>query len=131
MAYLLDTHVIIWASIVPTKLNQKCMDILTNFDNQVFFSAASIWEVAIKYDLGEIDIEPYVLRKELLDNGFKELPIKGEHTVNVLTLPDKMHKDPFDRILVSQTKLEKMIFITADEKIIKHAGKYIKIEVCN
>ncbi len=47
MAYLLDTHVIIWASIAPTKLNQKCMDILTNFDNQVFFSAASIWEVAI------------------------------------------------------------------------------------
>ncbi|MCC8376145.1 MULTISPECIES: PIN domain-containing protein [Photorhabdus] len=52
------------------------MDILTNFDNQVFFSAASIWEVAIKYDLGKIDIEPHVLRKELLDNDFKELPIK-------------------------------------------------------
>lgn len=131
MIYLLDTHILIWVSIAPEKLNQKCIDVITSFDNEVFFSSASIWEVAIKSDLGIINLKPKILRKELLNNGFKELYVKGEHAMNLSTLPD-MHKDPFDRILVSQSKVEKMTFITADEKIIGLAEKmYLNLLACN
>ncbi|NHB91140.1 type II toxin-antitoxin system VapC family toxin [Photorhabdus cinerea] len=131
MNYLLDTHVLIWLSLTPERINNKSTDIITSFDNEVFFSAASIWEVAIKFSIGKINLRPDILRKGLLDNGFKELHVKSGHAVNIPSLPE-MHKDPFDRILISQAKVEKMTLITADEKILKYmTNKYIKVEACN
>lgn len=126
MIYLLDTHILIWLAAKPEKLNKEVESIITNYNNDIYFSVANIWEVAIKKALKKIEIDPELLRKGLFNNGFKELTLKGEHVLNTLKLPD-MHQDPFDRILVSQARVENYTLITADSKIIDSASGYITI----
>ena len=87
------------------------------------FSAASIWEVAIKNGLGRADfsVDPRVLRRGLLEHGYVELPVTGAHAAAVDVLPD-IHRDPFDRLLIAQAHAEGLTLLTADRVIGRYPG---------
>lgn len=128
MKYILDTHVLLWAAGNVSRLSAETEFLLSERDNELFFSPASLWEVAIKNALGRKDfkVEPHLLRRALLDNGYRELPITSEHAVGLSVLPD-IHKDPFDRILVAQSIVESFTLITADEQVASYPGPIMKI----
>lgn len=121
MKLLLDTHVLLWAAGQPEKLSSGARKLIESRRNELFFSAANLWEVAIKHDLGRKDfrVDPRLLRRGLLDNGYEELPITSEHAVAVEGLPP-IHKDPFDRLLVAQAMIEGMTLLTRDPQVAKY-----------
>lgn len=123
MKLLLDTHVLLWAAGQPERLSVGAKRLLNNQKNELIFSAASLWEIAIKRSLGRDDfrVEPRVLRRALLDNGYTELPITSDHAVGVDTLPD-LHRDPFDRILLAQALAEGVTLVTADAQLARYRG---------
>ncbi|MEN1959501.1 type II toxin-antitoxin system VapC family toxin [Luteimonas sp. MJ246] len=123
MKYLLDTHLLLWAAAEPKRLPKKARTLLEDASNTLLFSAASLWEVAIKANLGrpDFDVEPAVLRRGLLDNGYVELPIVSEHAVATGTLPP-IHRDPFDRLLVAQAQVEGITLLTADPVVLQYPG---------
>lgn len=96
--------------------------------NDLLFSAASMWEITIKSSLGRKDfrVEPRVLRRALLDNGYQELPVTSEHAVNLDSLP-AIHRDPFDRILIAQVIAEGVTLLTADRRIAEYSGPIRKV----
>jgi len=120
---LLDTHVLLWAAAEPSKLSPRATELIGNEENRPFFSAASLWEVVIKNGLGRPDfrVDPHLLRRGLVDNGYSELPITSQHTLAVSHLPD-IHKDPFDRILVAQAETEGFLLLTSDELVARYPG---------
>ena len=105
MKLLLDTQLLLWAAGQPERLSAAARKLLKDPRNQLLFSAASLWEIAIKNTLGREDfrVEPRLLRRGLLDNGYAELPVTSQHAVNIDSLPP-LHKDPFDRMLVCQAQ---------------------------
>jgi PIN domain nuclease of toxin-antitoxin system len=121
--FLLDTHLLLWAAGVPERLPAGARSLLEDPLNEPVFSAASLWEVAIKNGLGRPDfqVDARVLRRGLLDNGYQELAIGGQHAVFVESLPP-IHKDPFDRILIAQATLEGIILLTADALVAQYPG---------
>lgn len=123
MKLLLDTHLLLSAAGEPRQLSPKVRNLIDNANNQLFFSAASIWEVAIKRALGRSDFQadPRLLRRGLLDNGYGELPIASEHVVAIETLPS-VHKDPFDRVLIAQATVEGIQLLTMDTVVAKYPG---------
>ncbi len=123
MKLLLDTQILIWASAAPLRIPLAGRVLLEDGQNDLYFSAASIWEIAIKRSLGRagFDVETRVLRRGLLDNGYAEIPVTSNHSVLLENLP-AIHKDPFDRILVAQAMAEGMVLITTDEMISKYPG---------
>ena len=123
MNVLLDTHVLLWAAGEPEKLTVAARELLEDPGNHLFFSAASLWEVAIKASLGKDDfmVEPRLLRRGLADNGYNELPVTGAHAVAIGGLP-LIHKDPFDRILVAQAQVEGLHLITSDKLVSQYPG---------
>lgn len=123
MKLLLDTHVLLWAAGQPEKLPSGARKLIENRRNSLFFSAANLWEVAIKHDLGRKDfrVDPRLLRRGLLDNGYEDLPITSEHAVAVDGLPP-IHKDPFDRLLVAQAMVEGITLLTVDPQVAKYPG---------
>jgi len=120
---LLDTHLLLWAASAPERLPAAALTLLDDAANILLFSAASLWEIAIKRSLGRADfqVDPRVLRRGLLDNGYEELSISSEHAVFIDSLPD-LHKDPFDRILVAQATVEGITLLTADAVIAQYPG---------
>lgn len=123
MKLLLDTHLLLWAAGDPGRLSPAARLMIESPDNELFFSAASLWEIAIKHGLDRPDfqVDSRVLRRGLLDNGYKELPITSEHAVAVEGLPP-IHKDPFDRILVAQATVEGITLITSDAVVKQYPG---------
>ncbi len=123
MRILLDTHVLLWAAATPERLPPAARALIEDAANEPCFSAASLWEVAIKSGLGRDDfsIDPRLLRRALLENGYAELPITGAHAVAVDLLPP-IHGDPFDRLLVAQAQIEAMTLLTADEIVARYPG---------
>src|SRR3954452_4197685 len=115
MKLLLDTHVLLWAAGQPDRLPSKARKLLDDRRNEPIFSSASLWEIAIKSGLGRSDFraDARLLRRGLLDNGYGELAITSLHVVAVESLPP-IHKDPFDRMLVAQSMVEGITFLTAD-----------------
>jgi PIN domain nuclease of toxin-antitoxin system len=120
---LLDTHLLLWAAGQPEQLSTAARELLDDPQNELMFSAASLWEVAIKRGLGRSDfrVDPRILRRGLLDNGYSELPITSEHAVAVDGLPP-IHKDPFDRILLAQAIVEGIGLLTADPLLAQYLG---------
>ena len=94
MKFLLDTHVLLWAAGEPTRLSASARRLLNDANNELLFSAASLWEIAIKRGLGRKDfsVDARLLRRGLLDNGYEELPILSEHVVEIESLP-AIHQD--------------------------------------
>lgn len=115
MRILLDTHVLLWALIAPEKLNKDVRTILEQPQHQIIFSAASIWEIAIKAQLGKPDFtfQPEDILEAALATGFVELPISANAAALVHRLPAH-HRDPFDRLLVAQAMSEPARLFTAD-----------------
>ena len=128
MKLLLDTHLLLWAASNPSRLSKTARALLENPENELLFSAASLWEIAIKGSLGRADfqVDGRLLRRGLLDNGYIELPITGEHAVGVDALPP-IHKDPFDRLLVSQALTEGITLLTNDATLRRYPGTIRKV----
>jgi PIN domain nuclease of toxin-antitoxin system len=123
MKVMLDTHLILWAAGCPDELSVEARQIIEDESNELVFSAASIWEIAIKASLQKVNfqIDVRVLRRNLLDNSYIELPIESAHTVFIQNLPS-IHKDPFDRILVAQATVEGITLLTSDEIVAQYPG---------
>jgi len=123
MKLLLDTHLLLWAAGQPDRLSATARSLIDNPENELLFSAASVWEVAIKRGLGRNDfqVDPRLLRRGLLDNGYGELPIVRDHVVAIESLPP-IHKDPFDRILVAQATVEGITLLTTDSLVAQYPG---------
>ena len=123
MKLLLDTHVLLWAAGEPNRLSHEIRELLGDPENELLFSAASMWEIAIKSRLGREDfqVNARLLRRGLLDNDYEELPIRSEHTLATDALPP-IHRDPFDRILIAQATIEGIELLTADQVIARYPG---------
>ncbi|MBI3403267.1 MAG: type II toxin-antitoxin system VapC family toxin [Acidobacteria bacterium] len=128
MKLLLDTQILLWAAGHPERLSAAARRLLNNPRNELLFSAASLWEIAIKSTLGRADfrVEPRQLRRGLLDNGYVELPVTSEHAVNVDGLP-ALHKDPFDRMLLAQAISEGITLLTSDSHMARYRGPVRKV----
>ena len=119
MRLLLDTHVLLWALVTPERLPADTREALEDPANTVHFSAANIWEIAIKRALERpnFTVEPDQARNAALSLGFEELPITGLHAAAVRHLPP-LHRDPFDRLLVAQAKCEALQLVTDDAVVV-------------
>ena len=123
MNLLLDTHVLIWAAYDPARLSARARSLILDPANSLYFSVASIWEVAIKCSLGRTDfaVDPVELRLSLIANEYNEIQIEAAHALRVATLPP-LHADPFDRILLAQAMAEGFVLLTQDAKVIDYGG---------
>ena len=123
MRVLLDTHLLLWAAGSPQRLPKAALSILKARDTTPIFSAASIWEVVIKNGLGRRDfsVDPVRLREQALHAGFGELPVRAPHVLEVGALPS-LHSDPFDRILLAQARIEQMVLLTNDQKLLEYGS---------
>lgn len=119
MRVLLDTHAFLWWINDDARLSERAREIFSDGDNDLLFSVASGWEMAIKAGLGRLTVSsnlgPYLLT-HLVENAVEVLPISLSHAVGVTELPDH-HRDPFDRLLVSQAVVEKLPILSADPEI--------------
>ena len=118
MRVLLDTNVLLRSAARSAQLSVDARELIEDVDNDVYFSAASIWEIAIKSALRRADfrIDVAVLRASMPVRGFSELPVSADHATAVSRLP-MIHRDPFDRLLVAQSIIEPMILLTLDETL--------------
>jgi len=115
MRLLLDTHILLWALAEPKRIPKKTRAQLESAENDVLFSAASLWEVAIKVQAGRLDLSVPLdeISTAAQAMGFVELPVRAAHAVGVARLP-LHHRDPFDRLLIAQAMLEPARLITVD-----------------
>jgi PIN domain nuclease of toxin-antitoxin system len=123
MKFLLDTHLLLWAANEPQRLSAKALALMSDLENELIFSAASLWEITIKNGLGRADfvVDARLLRRGLLDNQYGELAITSAHAIFVDSLPH-LHKDPFDRILVAQATVEGITLLTSDTLVSQYPG---------
>lgn len=128
MNLILDTHLLLWAASQPEKLSATTRKLLLDPANQLLFSSASLWEISIKSRLGRADfkVDARRLWRMLLVNGYRELPVTSEHAVAVQDLP-LLHKDPFDRILVTQARVEGLTLLTMDKSLAKYGESVRKV----
>ena len=122
MKALLDTHAFLWWITDDPQLSRRARKFIADGRNEIFFSAASGWEIAIKAQRNRLRLSgtpERFIAEQLTLNGFQSLPIQLSHALNVYGLPDH-HRDPFDRLLVVQSRLEGLPLITADQDIIKY-----------
>jgi PIN domain nuclease of toxin-antitoxin system len=123
MKFLLDTHILLWGAVEPERLSPVASALIESLDNEMVFSAFSLWEIAIKTGLGRADfrIDAGMLRRSLFDNGYSELAVTGAHAAMLAGLPP-IHKDPFDRMLVAQAIVEGFTLLTSDPMVAKYPG---------
>ena len=122
--FLLDTHVFIWAMEESKRLSQDIKDKIINPRNKIFISVATVWEIVIKKAIKQIRLN-FDIETSIRNAGFEVVPIKLPHALGVEKLP-LHHRDPFDRVLISQAKAENLILITADRKIWKYRIKILR-----
>jgi len=119
MKYLLDTHAFLWFVSDDYRLSSKARSIINNSKNEIYFSAVSAWEMSIKSRLRRLtikeELEPFIV-KQLAENNFSTLSISIFHSIYISKLPE-IHKDPFDRMLIAQSNVEKMFLISKDKDI--------------
>ena len=122
MRILVDTHVLLWAAAEPERLPASFRERLEAPENEVLFSAASIWELAIKMQIGRLslDVMPEEIARTALERGFNELPVMAIHAAGVRKLP-LHHRDPFDRLLVAQAVHEPARLLTVDRILAKYS----------
>ena len=123
MRYLLDTHLLIWLALGDSKLPQEVADLHKHPESELCFSVISVWETAIKQALGRKDfqVDAGLLRTDLLDEGYTEILVESRHALEVRNLP-QLHRDPFDRMLIAQSRVEGLVLLTSDEDICKYQG---------
>ncbi len=122
MKYLLDTHTFLWFVLDDKRISTKAKSIIKDSKNEIYFSAASAWEIAIKTKLDRLkikgDLESFII-EQLSTNSFVPLSITISHSLYTERLP-QFHKDPFDRIIIAQSKVEKLSLISKDKNIKKY-----------
>ena len=125
MKCLVDTHVLIWSVVDSKKLSEAAKAILRDGENECFFSAASVWEIALKHSKHpkDIPIGGEDARQLFLEAGYLEFPVFAKHSAVVERLPD-IHQDPFDRMLVAQAQMESMKLLTHDH-ILPQYGTFV------
>jgi PIN domain nuclease of toxin-antitoxin system len=123
MKLLLDTHAFLWWDSDDDHLLESFRSAIASPQNQVFISAVTVWEIAIKRSLGKL-IFGRGLGKAIEDHGFTALPITVEHAEWAGSLP-QLHRDPFDRLLVAQAQLEGLVLVTVDDQILKYAVPHL------
>jgi PIN domain nuclease of toxin-antitoxin system len=118
MNLLLDTHLILWAAGDPDRLPEDARQLLLDTANELYYSAASLWEITIKRTLvrSDFQVDPRRLWRMLPVSGYRELPITGEHAIAIEALP-LLHRDPFDRLLLAQARVESFTLLTADQQL--------------
>ena len=128
MDLLLDTQLLLWAAGAPERLPPGLRKLIEDSQTRLHFSAASIWEVAIKAGLGRPDfrVDPRLLRRGLLENDYRELAVFGAHASSVDLLPP-IHRDPFDRMLVAQAQIQGLTLYTADATIGRYPGPIVVV----
>ncbi len=128
MKLLFDTHLLMWAVDDSPRLPKAVAQLIDDTKNELIFSVASVWEIAIKHGVGRdvVSVDPRRLRRSLLDNGYSELPITSEHAVAIDALP-AFHKDPFDRILIAQATVEGITLLTVDKVVARYPGPIKKV----
>lgn len=121
MRLLLDTHLLLWAAGPSPRLSSQARLLIDDPDNELLCSIASLWEIAIKSALGRPNfrVDPRLFRRNLLNNGYQELVVTGEHAVAVANLPP-LHRDPFDRLLVAQSIVEGITLLTSDPRMAQY-----------
>lgn len=115
MRVLLDTHILLWVLTDDPKLSNKAKKLIESAA-EIYISAATFWEMAIKVGLGKLTVDLEEIREYCLDSGFVELPITLEHAIAVKDL-EHHHKDPFDRLIVATAMSEPMKLLTADPQV--------------
>ena len=120
MRLLLDTHVFLWAVTANRRLKPSTRELLSRAD-AVYVSAASIWEIAIKAQLGKIEADATFLVDAIDNSGFQELLVSAHHAAAAAKLPPH-HNDPFDRLLLAQAFLEPLRLVTADSVLAAYGG---------
>ena len=127
MRALLDTHTFLWWNLGAMELSETARAFIGDGGNEIFFSAASAWEIAIKYAKGRLELpqtpEHYVTQR-LAQHRFTPLPIQLSHALQVYALPD-IHQDPFDRLLVVQSQMEDLPLLSVDEEIARYEVQLI------
>jgi len=119
MKALLDTHAFLWWITDDSRLSCRAREVIGDGRNELFLSSASGWEIAIKARLGKLDVQDDLesfIPKQMALNSINGLPVRMSHALHVYELPDH-HRDPFDRMLISQAQLEDMYILTADPQI--------------
>lgn len=126
MRLLLDTQILIWwlenDAALPPHARARIADPM----NDVFVSALSLWEIAIKARLGKIAVDAGQVRKAAQEDGFLLLPFSDEHAIAVAALPDH-HRDPFDRALIAQAMIEPLILLTHDRQVAVYGGTILLV----
>lgn len=127
MRLLVDTHLLLWAAVQSRRLPREARRFLEDPANDVYFSAASLWEIVVKAALRRPDfkVDVAVLRPALADMGLKELAVTGAHAERLASLPP-VHKDPFDRMLVAQSLAEPLVLLTND-RLLAGYGDVVKV----
>lgn len=125
MRVLLDTHILYWWFYEHQRLPRAAFHLVRDAD-AVFFSSASIWEIAIKSRIGKIGADPRELLDQIAQNDFFELPVVSKHALLVATLP-MHHSDPFDRLLIAQAIFEPLRLITADARLQPYSELVMKV----
>lgn len=120
---LLDTHLLLWVVADSSRLPESIRSLVDEVSNHLWFSAASIWEVAIRSSLRRPDfaVDPWLLHGALTAHGYLELAITARHTLDVAGLP-LLHRDPFDRVLFGQARTEPLILLTNDPRVAEYDG---------
>jgi len=118
---LLDTHVLLWWAIADRRLTKNARAFITSPENEIAVSAVTFWEIAIKANLGRIDVDVAELHAAATADGFDAVPIRVEDTFLLAALPNH-HRDPFDRLLIAHAISENRSLLTADQAILAYAG---------
>ena len=123
MRLLLDTHLLLWAAGPSPRLSAAARRLIEDRDNELVVSTASLWEVAIKsaFRRSDFPVDASMFRRNLLNNGYVELAVAGEHAIAVADLPP-LHRDPFDRMLVAQSIVEGLMLLTGDPLVAQYRG---------
>ncbi len=128
MRILLDTQCWLWMRSAPERLSRRSRDLLAAPDNELLLSAASSWEIALKWALGKLELPSapgeYV-RAAMVQDGVGGLPVQHAHALRVAELP-RHHGDPFDRLLIAQAQLESLRFLTADRHLARYDVEIIR-----
>ena len=128
MRLLIDTHVLIWLMVGSSKLTNRCLDLLRSEGCELFFSTASLWEVALKHERkpDKIPVAAEQVGRYCRECGIRQVPVRFEHVLKISEL-EKIHADPFDRMLVSQALVEGMKLVSHDEDVIAYGDAVIAV----
>jgi PIN domain nuclease of toxin-antitoxin system len=125
---LLDTHLVLWWLNGDPRLPQPVVERVQAPEAEVFVSQASLWEMAIKLSIGRLHVDLPELERQVTLQGFRWLPISNAHVLAVADLPtDGVHRDPFDRLLVCQSRVEPMLLLSVDSELGSYGSTVIVV----